>query len=77
MYISDIYYTEQVRDYGVDGFRCDCEPHYGNEMLWTKVAAEVLSATGKQVMVMAEGTPQWDVRLTRTCSLATHFLIHI
>ena len=35
-----------VRDYDIDGFRCDCEPHYGNEVLWARVAAEALSATG-------------------------------
>jgi hypothetical protein len=63
-----------VRDYGVDGFRCDCEPHYGNEMLWTRVAADVLSATGKHVMIMAEGTPRWDVPASR--SYAFHMSQH-
>ena len=61
--------------YGVDnGFRCDCEPNYGNEMLWARVAKAAKAATGKDILIMEEGTPTWDVPAAR--SYAFHLSQH-
>ena len=43
--------------YGVDGFRIDIEPSYGNAPAWQGVRAAVVAATGRQVLLMSEATP--------------------
>jgi hypothetical protein len=63
-----------VKAYDIDGFRCDCEPHYGNAPLWIGLAAAIQQRTGKRVLVMAEGTPVWDVPASR--SYAFHVSQH-
>ena len=54
-----------VRDFGVDGFRCDCEPFYGASVLWSRLAARVFAATGKRILVMSETNPVWSVAADR------------
>lgn len=49
--------TKWVQEYGVDGFRIDLEPSYGNAPLWQAVRTAVLAATGKVVLQMSEVTP--------------------
>eukprot|EP00038_Savillea_parva_P016156 m.223239 g.223239 ORF g.223239 m.223239 type:complete len:384 (-) comp33597_c0_seq1:23-1174(-) len=55
-----------TRDYDIDGFRCDCEPHYGNAPLWANVIRQVLQTTGKRVLIMSEATPVWDTPASRS-----------
>jgi hypothetical protein len=45
--------------YGVDGFRVDIEPSYGNAPAWQAVRAAVRAATGKAVLLMSEATPDF------------------
>ena len=54
-----------VRDYGVDGFRCDCEPHYGSTPLWSRLAQAVFDATGKRILIMSETNPTWGQASSR------------
>ena len=53
--------TKWVQLYGVDGFRIDIEPSFGNAPLWQAVRAAVLAATGKAVLLMSELTPYYFV----------------
>lgn len=46
-----------VAAYGVDGFRVDIEPSYGNALAWRAARAAVLAATGKAVLLMSEVSP--------------------
>ena len=48
-----------VQEYGVDGFRCDCEPNYGSTPLWSGLAGKVFAATGKRILIMSETNPIW------------------
>ena len=50
--------------YGVDGFRIDLEPAYGNTVAWQAVRAAVLGATGKSILLMSEATPVFPARGT-------------
>ena len=46
-----------VVDYGVDGFRLDCEPTYANAPAWQGVRAAIQAATGRNILLMSEATP--------------------
>lgn len=50
--------------YGIDGFRIDLEPAYGNAVAWQAVRAAVLAATGKSILLMSETTPVFPARGT-------------
>ncbi len=48
-----------VQQYGIDGFRCDCEPNYGSTPLWAAMRQTVFDATGKRILIMSETNPIW------------------